>query len=221
MSKKSILAIAGSIIVLFVLLFVVYRLTNNPNPTIYSQVNIIKPDDYIDWSPAKKNILVEYSDFECPGCKNFHNLINQMVASGSADSKIKNKVTLVYRNFPLNLVDTRLHPNSPIAAYAAEAAGKQGKFFEMADLLFNNQDNWSKLPNPKEYFIKLANQLKLDSTRFNTDIDSQSVKDKVRSDVDSGSSAQVAGTPTFFLNGQKLDNIANFDQFKNLLLTLK
>ncbi len=216
MNKKTLIVIVVPVIAIFGLLFVVYNLTNSPStPVINQQVNVIGPQDHLTWSAAKKNILVEYSDFQCPACRNFHIIINQMVASGSADAKIRDKVTFIYRNFPLPQ-----HPNANAAAYAAEAAGRQGKFYEMSDLLFNNQDNWKDLPNSTDYFVNLAKQLSLNTEQFKTDMNSQAVKEKVSADLDSGNQARVDATPTFYLNGQKLDNIQSFNQFKSLLNSL-
>ncbi len=216
MNTKTLIAIIASVIAILVFIFGAYMLTNNSQPATYPKINKISAADHVTWSTAKKNILVEYTDFECPACRNFHTLINQMVASGSADIKIKNKVTFVMRDFPLY----QIHPNSMTAAYAAEAAGKQGKFFEMGNLLFDNQDNWANLANPTDYFIGLAKQLNLNIDQFKTDMNSQAVKDKVNADIASGNEAGVDRTPTFFLNGQKLDNIQSFNQFRSLLINL-
>ncbi len=216
MTNKTIIAIVISVVVLFAFLFVAYQLTNTATPTVYRQINVVKSDDHVTWSPAKKNILVEYTDFECPACKEFHTLINQMVASGSADAKIKDKVTFVMRDFPLY----QIHPNSMTAAYAAEAAGKQGKFFQYVDELFATQDNWANLSDPTSYFIQLATKLKLNTNEFKADMNSQSGKDKVNADIASGNQAGINATPTFFLNGKKLDNIQSFNQFRSLLINL-
>lgn len=206
MKNNTLIIIVISVITILGFLLLAYKLTSAPPVSVYPEINAIKPDDHLTWSPDKKNILIEYSDFQCPSCRSFHTLLKQI--------EPKN-VTFVYRHFPLPQ-----HQNAALAAYAAEAAGNQGKFFEMANLLFDKQDDWSKLADPKDYFVRLASQLGLDPTRFKSDMDSQTVKNKVYKDLASGNTASVNATPTFFLNGKKLDNISSFEEFKKLLLSL-
>jgi len=106
-----------------------------------------------------------------------------------------------------------------MAAYAVEAAGIQNKFWEMTDVLFAKQNQWSNLSNPKNFFINIAKSLKLDVDKFEKDIDSQIVKDKVQSNLNEADSIGLNSTPTFFLNGKKVD-VNTIDEFKNLLKSL-
>ena len=215
MNTKNILYIVIGIIILFLSLFGVYKLTNTGTPTSYTDVTKLNANDHIKWSPEKKNILVEYSDFQCPACKNFHSILNSFEASSSPDFKITQKVTFVYRHFPLTQ-----HANAMTAAYAAEAAGKQGKFFEMTDLLFDRQDELKTLSNASDFFVKLAQELKLNTEQFKKDMNAADIKQKVNDDLSSGNATAVNATPTFFLNGRKLDSIRSIDEFKKLLLSL-
>lgn len=215
-NKTTLYVIIGTVVLLFFLVGA-YMLTNNSGPSStgsYPNITKINPKDHIKWSSSKKNILVEYSDFECPSCKNFHDVLKTFEASGSPDFKITQKITFVMRDFPL----FQIHPNAMNAAYAAEAAGKQGKYFEMTDQLFVTQDQWAGLPDPKDFFSKLAQQISLNIDQFKSDMNSNDVKQKVNDDITSGNSGNVDATPTFFLNGEKLDNVQSFDQFKQLLL---
>ncbi len=213
MTNKVIITIL-SVVFIIGFLLLAYKMTNAPTVTVFPQVNVIKADDHIKWSPNKKNILVEYSDLQCPACKEFQDLIqSQFEASGSAHHSIVNGVTFVYRHFPLY----QIHPFAYDASYAAEAAGKQGKFFEMVDLIFKNQTVWEKKPNPKSEFETYAKNLNLDVAQYDKDVDSKEVKDRVQEDLISGNKAGINGTPTFFLNGKKLDNINSFDDFVKLL----
>ena len=107
--------------------------------------------------------------------------------------------------------------NAEAAARAAEAAGKQGKFWEMHDLLFDLQDEWSQEKNAKDKFLEYAQSLDLDLDQFEADIDSKEVKDKVTQDYQSGLRLGVNSTPTFFLNGLKLQNPETYEEFKNLI----
>ena len=106
-----------------------------------------------------------------------------------------------------------------IAAEAAEAAGAQGKFWEMESLLYEKQTEWSSLPNPNDYFLQLANNLKLDLPKFKEDVTSQQVKDRVQEDLSEASSIGLNSTPTFILNGQKVE-VATMEEFRQLLLSL-
>lgn len=217
MNNKTILYIVGGVVILFLFLIGAYKLTNSgPASSSYADIMKIKTDDHIKWSLDKKNVLVEYSDFQCPACKGYHDIMKPFEASSSPDFKITQKVSLVYRFFPLYQV----HQNAYAAAYAAEAAGRQGKFFEMGDLLFDTQVQWSSLGNPTDFFVKLADQLKLDVTKFKSDINASDVKQRVDRDLTSGNDAGVDSTPTFFLNGKKLDSVRSFDEFKKLLSNL-
>ncbi len=212
MKNKIIIAVV-SILAVFGFLLVAYKLTNTPQNTSYPEVNKILKSDHIKWateSAAIKNILVEYSDLQCPACKNFHTIIKDQVET---DKKITSKVTFVYRHFPL----TNLHQNAEKAAYAAEAAGKQNKFFEYADVLFAKQDEWAKIKDVETKFESYAKDLKLDVDKFKKDLNSKEAKEKVSADVLSGNNAAVNATPTFYLNGQKLDSVRSFDEFIKLL----
>jgi protein-disulfide isomerase len=216
MEQNKILMTIGAIIITFILLFGVYKLTNQPVQTDFPEINKIKTDDHIMWSKDKKNILVEYSDFQCPACKEFHTVFRQMETSNNPDLDITKKITLVFRHYPL----IQIHNNAENAAYATEAANKQGKFFEMSDLLFNKQTEWENLSDSKSYFTDLAKQLNLNLNQFNKDLNLQSTKDRIQEDLSSGDKAGINSTPTFFLNGKKLDNIQSLDDFKKTLRNL-
>ncbi len=215
MNKNTLVVTIVSILLIVGFLFAAYTLTSGPSkPTIVTEVSKLLADDHMKWSAEKKNILVEYSDLQCPACKNFHDYITadlETTRSGQID--VTKNITLIYRHFPLK----DLHPNSEESAWAAEAAAKQGKFFEYADKLFDTQADWEGLDDPREFFTTLAGELKLDTEKFTQDMNSQEVKNRVERDYQSGVSYGVNATPTFFLNGQKLDNLRSFEEFRALL----
>lgn len=216
MNKNTIIISVISVLGTFLLLFGVYKLINQPVVADFPQTKQLKTSDHIKWSPDKKNILVEYSDFQCPSCKSAHDFLKTVEASGSADFDITKKVTFVYRYFPLY----QIHDKAKISAYVAEAAGIQGKFWEMSDLLFDNQQSWSASNDPqKEYFLNYAKELKLNIDQFKKDSDSTDVKNRVAEDLREAEQIGVNSTPTFFLNGQKVD-VNSYDEFKNLLKNL-
>ena len=147
--------------------------------------------------------LIEYSDFQCPACR----VQNGMIQSAWKD--VRRKVKLVYRHFPL----TRIHPHAMLAAHYTEAANRQGKFWEMHDLLFDNQAIWSKLDDPRKQFDQYASQLGLDLDKLKQDMESDVVKDKISADIASARKAGVSSTPTLFLEGELLSNIRGRESF--------
>lgn len=213
MDKKTLIISITSVVITFIILFGVYKIVNKPLQINFPQTQELKSNDHIKWSTDKKNILVEYSDFQCPSCKGAHDFLKTIEASGSADFDITKNVTFVYRHFPLYQV----HDKANIAAYAAEAAALQGKFWEMTDLLFNNQQTWSTSNNPqKEYFLNYAKELKFDVGKFEKDSNSIEVKNRVAEDLKEAEQMGINSTPTFFLNGQKID-VNSYNDFKKLL----
>jgi protein-disulfide isomerase len=132
-------------------------------------------------------ILVEFGDFECPHCGRAHPLVQRLLKEMGAN------IYFVFRHFPLQ----ESHPHAYMAATAAEAAGKQDKFWEMHDLIFEHQQQLSP-----ETLARLAEKLHLDLEKFADDWKSESVEGKVEKDFESGVRSGVNGTPTFFLNGQ-------------------
>ncbi len=161
-----------------------------------------------DWIKGEKNAkvtLVEYSDFQCPACAAFHPYVKQIMQDSGS------KIELAFRHFPLSQ-----HANARPAAYATEAAGKQGKFWEMHDMIFEHQNDWSNQGNAADTFLQYAKTLKLDIVKYEKDLNSKEVKDKVEADYQSGIQSGIDATPTFFLNGKKLQ-ITSYDQFRSLV----
>ena len=161
-----------------------------------------------DWAKGNadsKVALIEYSDFQCPACGTYYPLLKQLAKEEGE------KFNFVYRHFPLPQ-----HGNAKNAAYAAEAAGKQGKFWEMHNMIFEDQKVWSESRKAKEIFADYAKTLELNMEQFEKDRDSQAAKEKVESDYNGGQKAGVNATPTFFLNGKRIQP-ANYENFKSLL----
>ncbi len=174
-------------------------------------VSQIVATDHVIGNASSTLVLVEYSDFQCPACRAYAPIVKELTTT------YKDKMLFVYRYFPLY----QIHLNAKITAQAAEAAGNQGKFWEMHDLLFTNQDDWSsKSPSNIEVVLaQYAGQIGLDVEKFKADLNSVATKDRVAVDLASGLKAQVGGTPTFFLNGRMLDHqeINTADKFKVLI----
>lgn len=154
-------------------------------------------------SSSAQVTLVEFGDYQCPACAAVHPLLKQLL------SEYSGRILFIFRNFPLSI-----HPNAQIAAEAAEAAGLQGKYFEMHDKLYENQTEWANSATPLDIFTKYAEELKLDTEKFKTDVKDYKFSEKIQSDVVDGNKLNVNGTPTFYLNNKKLDSVGNYQDFK-------
>ncbi len=185
---------------LLLLVFGLVRLFSNL-PSSYETTK-----DWVKGEGEVKATLIEYSDLQCPACKAYYPVVKQL------EMDLGEKVRFIYRHFPL-----RQHLNSKIAAYAAEAAGKQDRFWQMHDLLFENQEKWAEEKNPRDIFVEYARSLNLDIEKFKNDLDSKETRQKVEADLQSGLESGVNATPTFFLNGVKLQNPGSYEEFKNIL----
>ena len=158
---------------------------------------------HIKGNPDAVVALTEYSDFECPACKQFEPIVNEILA------QYGDNILFEYKHFPL----IQIHPYAEQAASAAEAAGQQGKFFEFKELLFENQEAWvPPNPAPSKYFSQYAEELGLDMPQFNRQLRSSLIKDNVRASYSIARDLGLTSTPTFFLNGQKM-NITTYQDF--------
>lgn len=166
--------------------------------------------DHVKGSATASAVLIEYSDFQCPACKAYVPFVEQLT------EELDDQLMVVYRNFPLK----NIHLQAELAAQAAHAAGLQGKFWEMHDMLFQNQEDWSQNPRAKQLFEEYAESLALDMNQFKQDLSSKETKGWVKGDYLDGLSHGINSTPTFFLNGQKLDNPSSYEAFKQLILSV-
>jgi protein-disulfide isomerase len=145
--------------------------------------------------------IVEFSDFQCPFCGR---------ATGTVDAVWKaygGKVRWVFKHFPLDF-----HPDAPLAHRAALAAGEQGRFWEMHDLIFTNQQAMKR-----EDLLRHAATLALDLPRFERDLDLARFEAAVQSDLAEGTRLGISGTPTFFINGQRLVGAQPLQAFRNII----
>ncbi len=156
---------------------------------------------------SKKVTLVEYGDFQCPACGQYHPIIKQLI------SEYQNDIQFQFRNFPLQ----QIHPNARAASRAAEAAAKQNKYWEMHDLLYEQQSGWESSSSTKTIFEGYAKQLGLNVQKFSTDFASEAVNKTINADYEEGNKQGVTGTPTFFLQGKKIENPQTLDAFKKLI----
>lgn len=145
-------------------------------------------------------VLEEFGDYQCPPC-------GQVFPEVEAIRReYGDRLRLVFRHYPL----TRVHPHALLAAHAAEAAGAQGKFWEMHRALYENQKSWSAVPDPRPLFESYARQAGLDVERFRRDTGGPEGDARVVADHNRARSLGVESTPTFFLNGRKLPPMPGF-----------
>lgn len=153
-------------------------------------IPIVNNNDHIWGNPIASIELVEYGDYECPYCGHAFPIVKKILRNFGSEIKF------VFRNFPL----TKIHPNAFSAALATEAAGLQNRFWEMHDIIFENQKALDD-----DYILLFAHRIGLDMERFKTDIQQKPLMEKVHKDFESGLRSGVNRTPTFFINGHKYE----------------
>jgi protein-disulfide isomerase len=136
--------------------------------------------------------IEEFGDLQCPPCALMEPELQKL------EKEYGQRLRVVFRHFPL----TQMHPYALEAAMAAEAAGEQGKFWEMHDWMYSEQQNWSSAPNARQLFMQQAQNMGLDMDRFRQDMNSAEVKQRIIQDYNRGMSLGVQGTPTLFINGR-------------------
>lgn len=218
MKAKEIAIWIGIIFVLVGGLWLLVGAVNNsPSPATPVEIKNLPPvskDDFVkeqnktgsESARQAKVTLIEYGDFQCPACAAYFPLVKQLSA------EFGNQLRIVHRFFPL--VNT--HKNAMISAQTAYAAGLQGKFWEMHDKLYENQNDWSNT-NPRDILIGYAKDLELDLDKFKKDLDADSTKKFINEQLDLGASAGINSTPTFFVNGKHIKNPANYEDFKKII----
>ncbi len=175
-----------------------------------STSDAVKLSDHIKGNQKSSITLIEYGDFQCPACAQYHTVVKEIA------KEYKDEVKIAYRHFPLS----NIHPHAQLTAQAAEAAGIQGKFWEMHDKIFEGQKEWSKLSNVEDVVMGYAEELELNMDKFKADMNSSSVKEKVSGDYKNGIKAGVKGTPSFILNGEEI-RFRSVEEFGEILESLK
>lgn len=159
---------------------------------------LVLGDSHATASESAQVTIVEFADFQCPACADAAPQVKKLL------SEYGDKVRLVYRHFPLNQ-----HKNAFVVAEAAEAAGEQGKFWEMAEMLYAKQKEWENEKNPVDLFVGYAKELGLDEVKFREFVEAKKAEDKIKRDQSDGFIVGVNSTPTFFVNGYKVGNWSN------------
>jgi protein-disulfide isomerase len=202
--KKNLPKIILGILVLLIIGFVVYALTRpesmttpsgNNRPKVQADVAKLSQGNSIGPVDAKV-VVAEFGDYQCPACGKYHPVLKNSILPA-----YEGKIRFVFLNYPLPI-----HKNAQAAAQAAEASALQGKFWQMHDLLYERQQDWSDQKDPYSKFESYAKELGLDIAKFKSDYASQQVADIINNQAALGDAFNVPGTPTFFVNGVQVDN---------------
>ncbi len=181
--------------------------TSDDNVPSLSTILSLTDSDWIKGDEESNITLIEYSDFQCPACASYYPIVKQLLQD------FGDSMNFAYRHFPLR----QIHFNAENASRTAEAAGLQNKFWEMHDLLFENQDQWSNQKNVKKTFIGYAQILNLNIEQFENDLESKEIKEKVDNDYQNGVRLGIRSVPSFFLEGKKLATPRSYEQFKIII----
>jgi protein-disulfide isomerase len=204
------------IVVIVLVLVGVFIFTGHKNTNTGSAS---QPTEHIEGKGSTGVTLVEYGDYECPYCQVYFATVKQV------EAEYDSQITFQFRNFPL----TSIHPNAFAGARAAEAAALQGKFWEMHDLLYEENDpnakqGWVVASDPTTYFDEFATSIGLNLTQFKADYASIKVNNLINADMSVGNKLNIQGTPTFFVDGKQVqigNTVANFESVINAAIKSK
>ncbi|HZS43477.1 MAG TPA: thioredoxin domain-containing protein [Blastocatellia bacterium] len=177
-----------------------------PGTTVNRPIPLGAQPEHIRGRSDAPILVEEFGDFECPVCGQFYKVLKQV------ESEYGSQVKVVFREYPIQ----QIHPHALEGAHAAEAAGIQGKFWEMHDLLYENQETWAKETNPIQTFDTYASSLGLDVTKFNNDMNGNVVSSRIMEDDKRRSARGVTGTPTIFIDDQLQSN-RSIDGLRNAI----
>ncbi len=190
---KNIWLLIGSLgVTLLIVVAVAVLFTKKANaPVLPADPTLVLGDQrFVKGSKDAKITIVEFSDLQCPACKAAQPLIDDLLQEASTSAR------LVYRQFPLRTV----HKNALAAAKAAEAAGVQGKFWEMHDKLFETQSDWEGDADPSAHFEEYAKAVGVNVDTWKKDLQNKDLEARISKDEQDGNTLGINGTPTFYVN---------------------
>jgi len=208
MKNNTIVLSIVAILVLFVSLYGVYKLVGGgPDETLIKKIHEDRPTQRTTWNKKANHTLAVFSDHQCPACKVYHEYLSAFENEKNPDNAVTKKVAYVFRYFPLY----QIHEHAFPLAYAAEAAARQGKFQQMTNRFFADQSKFETMKDIKAYVMGVAKDLKLDETKFQKDMNDGALQSSVQDDLALGEKLGVNATPTFYLDGEKLENMSPAD----------
>lgn len=199
--------VIGAMVIIGAAFLITFALRSNDETATVDPASVAAPNAptgttpegfYYKGNPDAPVKVFEYSDFQCPACANFHNTLGQQIDTTYVET---GQVQIIFHDFPLR----NIHANAALAAEAARSAGEQGKFWEMHDLLFINQSEWSTSGNPTALFARYAEQLGLDRAEFERSLNDGTYTAQVEAAEQSAMQAGIPATPTFVINGQQVN----------------
>ncbi|PIV08215.1 hypothetical protein COS52_03890 [Candidatus Roizmanbacteria bacterium CG03_land_8_20_14_0_80_39_12] len=213
MNQKQVLFSTLVVLMLFGALYGVYKLVGGgPDDSLITKIKTEKPQERTMWNKNATHTLAVFSDHQCPACKVFHEYLSGFEASSSPNIDVTKKVAFVFRYYPLYQVHEHAFP----LAYAAEAAAKQGKFEEMTNRFFADQVKLETVKDLKPYLAQVAKEFKLDEKKFQADMNDGALQSVIQNDLALGEKLGVNATPTFYLDGEKLESLPPADLLKIL-----
>jgi protein-disulfide isomerase len=195
------------------------KILQNQLPTKQPQlpVKISADNDPIIGNPDAPITIIEFSDFQCPFCAKFHSQTLPLILDEYIE---QGKVKLVFRDFPIQSI----HPNALPASIAAECANEQGKFKEMHDMLFDNQNEWNKQDtvDALSSFSQYATNIQLEQETFDSCLTNGKYIEEIKKDLDDGRNYGVSGTPGFFVGNDQIGYVElkgaqPFESFKKII----
>ncbi len=203
--------VMGGVLGVTLLLLVGFAVASRPAKVTKTESKPQVIDTTGAWATGDDKVpvsVVEFADFQCPACGKAFPIIEQILKDYPSD-----KVRLVHRHFPL----TQIHEHAMIAALTSEAAGAQGKFWGMHDLLYQHQDDWANSNDPMPFFEQYAQALDLDLSQFKKDIKDKKGQASIERDQKEGDKVGVQATPTIFVNGQGISGVPTYDELKKVI----
>lgn len=165
----------------------------------------VQSTDRVKGNPDADVVVVKFSDFQCPACR------QAAMMDASVEDELGDDVAFVYRHFPLPNFE-----HSRKAAKFAEAAGNQGKFWEMHNMIFNYQERWSR-GDADSIFDEMVEHLELDREQFRQDLESDEIEERIDEHRRQGQRLQVRGVPSLFINGEEQQYPGSPDEYRELL----
>ncbi len=166
----------------------------------------VRENDWMKGNPDASVIVVKYSDFQCPACRFYASMDDRM------SQEMADDVLFIYRHFPL-----RNFRYSMLAARYTEAAGRQGAFWQMHDLIFINQQRWARSDDGEEIFRIFAESLELDMDQLQQDLEDPTLMDRIESDYRDGQRLGVRAVPTIFINGEILQGVGSIEDYRTAI----
>ena len=170
-----------------------------------SEILNVRDNDWMKGNPDADVVVVKYSDFQCPACRFYASMDDRL------SDELGDDVLFIYRHFPL-----RNFEFSRLAARYVEAAGRQGQFWRMHDLMYINQQRWSR-GDAESIFRKFAESIELDMDQLDEDLQDPSIGERLDSDFDDGRRAGVTAVPSLFINGERVENPNSLDSYRELI----